>query len=156
MKHLILFLLLISTAQADLVLNAGAGSSILGIKGPAPFERVGKIGWQFGDSAFIRPEFGYFMSGGYGESSGFFSLLFGVKAKATTGTMLSLAVGPTDLLNPDNQLLSGHFQNQIEGCVGIEMDFYLGACYTHLSNAGIVQPNRGRDFLMLQLRFNKL
>jgi len=56
---------------------------------------------------------------------------------------------------PDNARLSGHLQFKNDVGFGIAADGVdLGIVYTHISNAGIVQPNQGMDFLMFQVKIN--
>lgn len=158
--RLSLIVLLLSTIVwcnntfADLSLSVGAGKSIIEKTRDHAFERTAIIGYQFGDDLFIRPTVGYYFTNGYGLSSLWVSSIVGVKAKTSTGPVLSIGVGPSYLFNPDNLILSGNFQFNLEGCVGVQSKYYIGMCWNHLSNAGLVGPvNFGRDFLMVTWRF---
>lgn len=157
MKFLILVLLSLS-AHADLVINVGSGKGITGAPG-TPFERTVIAGYQlpFDHDLFFRPEVGYYISGGRGESSSWISVPLGVRALSRTGTEWHVAVGPSYLSNPDYVILGGHFQFSLEGCVGIvgKVDA-LALCWDHISSASIYPVNQGRDFLTIQVRFLNL
>lgn len=57
------------------------------------------------------------------------------------------------LPKPDDYYLSGHLQFVNDVSVGVRASdcVTIGLAYRHISNAGIVMPNRGRDFLMFNL-----
>lgn len=53
-----------------------------------------------------------------------------------------------------DQALGGHFQFFQQASVGIQdSGASLGLNVTHISNAGIVRPNRGRNFVTLHIAF---
>lgn len=154
MRVAILFLLLSSVVQADLVLGVGAGKGILD-KGGTPFERVFQVGYQktVAPDLFVRPQAIYFTdNSGRGLSSFLPSVLVGVMASSKTGTELHIAAGPSYLQNPDG-ILGGHFQFTLEGCSLItDSHASIGLCWLHASSAGLEMPNNGRDFVSIQLR----
>ena len=158
MKYLILLLLLSTPALAEVSLSAGIGKGALYHNG-TPFERSAAIGYQynFKHDFFIRPEVGWFMdNSGNGKTSFWAAPLLGVSALSTVGPELHVALGPGYLQHPD-EILGGHFQFSLEGGVGItSKNAYVGLAWKHLSSGGITQPNRGRDFIMVQLRLLQL
>lgn len=152
----ILFLLFANiAAQADsLVMMAGVGKNIMKQNG-TPFERVGLLGYQFElpRSVFIRPQAAYFLDvSGETKSSMWGSVLVGVEARSAMGADLHLGLGPSYLQNPD-EILGGHFQFNLEGCIGLsDTNVEVKGCWVHLSSGGIYQPNLGRDFIMAQVQ----
>jgi hypothetical protein len=154
-KLFILFLLMVScTASADIVLSVGVGKGITREAG-TPFERAVALGYEhrFKQGFFVRPEVGYFMdNSGQGLSSFWAGPLIGVAAVSTVGPTLHLAIGPSYLHHPD-QILGGHFQFSLEGGISLLDDnFSIGLYWKHLSSAGFEMPNKGRDFIVAQVR----
>ncbi len=152
MKSLAIIALLFATlSNAEVVTSAGLGKSVLADK---PFERIAAIGYQakLASDVFFRPELGYFSDlTGRGESSAFIS---GILLLEVSG--FHVGVGPSYLSNPDS-VLGGFYQFNTELGAGVRDEhLYLGVIYKHLSSAGIEEPNKGRDFLMLQIGFEGL
>ncbi len=150
----LLILLLSNLANADVSLSFGAGKNILG-NSHENFEKVGIIGYQseFSNDLFIKPEVGFFT--GNGESF-WISPLVGVEILSLIGQEIHFAIGPAYLQNTDS-ILGGHFQFVLEAGAGItDGIFYLGLAWNHISDAGLVLPNQGRDFITLQLRILEL
>ena len=152
-----LFLLLIfsSHLRADVVTSVGIGKAAFGSVQGVPFERAASLGYEhaFSNGLFIRPEAGWFMdNSGRGVSSPWGAPLIGVRSQSAVGPSLHFAMGPGYLHNPDS-ILGGHFQFSLEGGASlVDRNFGLGVVWKHLSSAGINMPNRGRDFIALQVR----
>ncbi len=157
MKNLLIcfMLALASVAHADVTAMVGVGDGIMKGAG-TPFERTVVLGYEhkFPVGAFVRPQVGYFLDvSGVNRSSFFGSGLVGIRTISPVGPMLHFAVGPAYLQNPD-QILGGHFQFNLEFGIGMDdKNFSLEAVVSHLSSAGIEQPNRGRDFIGLEVCF---
>lgn len=158
-KTLLLIVLLLSRPSLGsnnaVVLNIGVGSGIM--KGPGtPFERSFQLGFEhwLAPGLFVRPQAGYFLDvSGENKSSFTASGLIGVAAKSPMGAVLHLAFGPMWLQNTDN-LLGGHFQFNLEGGIGIYGENVgIEAVWWHFSSAGIYQPNKGRDFPGVQVKY---
>lgn len=149
-----LILALSSQSSADVVASVGLGkSAFAGVRG-VPFERAASLGYEhaFSNGLFIRPEAGWFMdNSGHGVSSPWLAPLVGVRSQSTVGPTLHFAMGPGYLHNPDS-VLGGHFQFSLEGGASlVDRNFGIGVVWKHLSSAGINMPNRGRDFIALQV-----
>jgi len=159
-KYIAIITVLLSNAvfayAGDLLISAGVGQNILDRNG-IPFERVGSIGYCYGlgPDLFIKPEAGYFGAlAGDGLSSGWITSVIGVKATSQVGPQLHIGLGPSYLTTPDNIKLSGHFQFTLEGGIGMVDStgkVSIGLSWHHISDAGIEQPNLGRDFIMVEL-----
>lgn len=150
-----LIIALSSQSSADVVASVGLGkSAFAGVQG-VPFERAASLGYEhaFSNGLFIRPEAGWFMdNSGRGVSSPWGAPLIGVRSQSAVGPSLHFAMGPGYLHNPDS-ILGGHFQFSLEGGASlVDRNFGLGVVWKHLSSAGINMPNRGRDFIALQVR----
>lgn len=78
----------------------------------------------------------------------------GYELRAKSGNYLSAFIGPAAISQVDSKLGSW-YQFKIDFGVGIKVDSgkALGFHYEHFSNAGIVQPNIGRDILALSVQF---
>ena len=149
-----LILALSSQSSADVVASVGLGKSAFGGVQGVPFERAASLGYEhaFSNGLFIRPEAGWFMdNSGHGVSSPWLAPLVGVRSQSTVGPTLHFAMGPGYLHNPDS-VLGGHFQFSLEGGASlVDRNFGIGVVWKHLSSAGIHMPNRGRDFIALQV-----
>lgn len=148
-------LILSSQVHADVVASVGLGKSAFGSSSGTPFERAASLGYEhsFLNGLFIRPEAGWFMDiSGSGKSSAWAAPLVGVRSSSSVGPSMHLALGPGYLHNPDS-FLGGHFQFSLEGGFAlVDKNFGIGMVWKHLSSAGFNMPNRGRDFIVLQLR----
>lgn len=146
--------LLSSFAQADIVTSVGIGKAAFESVQGAPFERAASLGFEhsFQNGIFVRPEAGWFMdNSGRGVSSAWAAPLVGVRSSSSVGPSVHLALGPGYLQNPDS-ILGGHFQFSLEGGASlVDRNFGIGVVWKHLSSAGINMPNRGRDFIALQV-----
>jgi hypothetical protein len=98
--------------------------------------------------------------GGYRDNNqsqdliGVVSASIGVNTESNSGFFLKVFFGPS-LISQGDSRLSGNFQfnNDLElGIKGFN-DFSIGLDFKHISNAGLVPPNQGRDFLLLKLQF---
>jgi hypothetical protein len=79
----------------------------------------------------------------------------GLKPGADTGMFGKLFTGPCVISTTDNYL-SSHLQFCTDFGVGIrDRQTFVDATYSHISNAGIKLPNRGKDFFVMEagLRF---
>lgn len=95
-------------------------------------------------------------SGGEGRKSSLFgSSTAGMRIDGLPFTLSSLH-GIGLVSHPDSMLGSvPQFFHDV--CLGLLDDFNnanIGMCYKHISNAGIWQPNVGRDFLTIKLQLN--
>lgn len=77
----------------------------------------------------------------------------GVSTMSRSGMFLKVFFGPLLLTNWDDRL-GGLFQfnNDLELGLKGQNGFAIGVNYKHISNAGITQPNLGRDFILLKLQ----
>lgn len=161
MKRLLLVLICLTSLVcrncfAEATAMIGAGKGITGEPG-TPFERVAVIGYQhaFSPDFFARGEIGKFEDySGNGKSSAWITPIFGIKAVSKMGPELHVGAGPGYLHVPDN-ILGGHFQFFLEGGLGIasyDGHSYVGIAWKHISSAGIETPNKGRDFIVVQVR----
>lgn len=77
----------------------------------------------------------------------------GVKAETTNGVFGRIGVGPSYLSHTDDRI-STPFEFNLQGEIGIQQDHWaVGVKVDHYSNAGIKQPNSGRDFLDAFIEF---
>ncbi len=146
--------MLSSQVNADIVASVGLGKSAFAGAQGTPFERAASLGYAhtFSNGLFLRPEAGWFIdNSGHGVSSPWLAPLVGVRSQSTVGPTLHFAMGPGYLHNPDS-VLGGHFQFSLEGGASlVDRNFGIGVVGKHLSSAGIHMPNRGRDFIALQV-----
>lgn len=87
------------------------------------------------------------------QSSAFVEALFGVEPKSDHFYM-SYKLGPALITNPD-AMLGSNIQCGHEFGLGMRdaRDVRIGLVIKHFSNAGIVRPNLGRDFVGLRIEF---
>lgn len=104
-------------------------------------KRVGVGGWS--DSTDIDSARGSL----YG------SAMLGLEVK-NTGLVVGYYVGPALISTPD-RYLGSNFQIAQEVCLGLmdERGVWVGVAYKHFSNAGLVLPNKGRDFVVMKVKF---
>jgi hypothetical protein len=152
----VIVLLLAIGAQAraaglDLAVTAGIGKGVFEGK---PFERYGALGLRYGDAWKVQANAGYWLALGDREASAYFgSLQGGLEVVGQGGLFAQLMFGPGYISQPDRKLGS-RFQFHLTGAVGIRDSAGRGLAlqWIHFSNAGIVQPNQGRDiFPSIQL-----
>ncbi len=81
------------------------------------------------------------------------SASIGVSTVSSSGIYIKVFFGPSFLSHPDDRL-SGHFQFNNDFELGIKgtNDISIGLNYKHISNAGIVMPNLGRDLLLIKIQ----
>lgn len=117
-----------------------------------PFERAAAIGvkYHLSENWFVKPEVGGWL-GGPGRPSWFMAAPFGLQVWIpTSGLYATVAVGPSRISTPDDQL-GGHFQFCPEFGLGLKTEHVnLEAVWMHFSSAGIFMPNQGRDFVGVQ------
>jgi hypothetical protein len=71
----------------------------------------------------------------------------GVRVETTNGVFARLGVGPSYLSHTDDRI-STNFEFNLQGAIGIQQDHWgAGVKGDHYSNAGMKQPNDGRDFI---------
>jgi hypothetical protein len=148
---LIVSLLLSSTTYANEYIKYGVGLN--GVPGAT---KSLFVGYQ----ADITQVFMYQLEmGGYRDTNqvqgavGLVSASIGVNTISTSGVYMKVFFGPCFNTQGDSRI-SGNFQfnNDIElGIKGIN-SFSIGLDFKHISNAGLLSPNQGRDFLMLKLQ----
>lgn len=89
------------------------------------------------------------------EGAAFGKLQLGVKPGPETGVFGKLFTGPCYITNTDNYL-SSNLQFCTDFGIGIR-DYwsFVDVTYSHVSNAGIKLPNRGKDYVVFEagLRF---
>lgn len=163
MKYLIaaiMFLmiaLLPSVAAAEFHFGAGLGKQAiknqLGQTGP--FERFAVIGYSkdLWRGIGFRGEIGGYLTYGENEKhSPYGSAMIQFMVESPTGVSSFFAIGPTYLMFPDNVKLSGHLQCMMQfGLVLCSKWLCAGPKWLHISNAGRIQPNIGRDALMAEI-----
>lgn len=117
--------------------------------------KLAAVGYQ-ADLGLIdyRIEFGgWFDNSGYrgAKNSGYGALLLGVEPELNIKNFGGLYVnwfsGVGAITTPDS-LLSSAFQFFHDASIGLQdsRGVRIGLHYKHISNAGITEPNRGRDF----------
>jgi hypothetical protein len=147
--------LLLEDSQAahriDGLLGIGVGKRILE---RGPFERFGSVGMRYGGQTWkVQTSAGYWMAPAHLERHSFYgSLQGGVQVEGKGGTYAQMMFGPA-LISQDDCRITGMFQFHLTGGLGIVDDNGTGVSllWTHFSNAGIKQPNLGRDILTLRL-----
>lgn len=134
-------------------LTVGIGKSVLSRQ---PFERYGAFGVRYGGETWkAQASGGYWLALAENEkASPFASLQTGVEIEGKSGGTLSVMFGPAWIKNPDSKL-AGNFQFHLTfgGGVANVLGYRLMWEWQHFSNAGIKQPNNGRDILSLKLIF---
>lgn len=62
--------------------------------------------------------------------------------------------GPSLISAPDKEL-GGHLHFNTTAVIGIrdKYGYFIGASYNHFSNAGLMEPNIGKDFISLEIKF---
>jgi hypothetical protein len=80
-----------------------------------------------------------------GETNGWCSVVAAVHIETPSGILVSMGVGPAWVIHTDDRI-SSNLNANIHAMVGaIQSGYAGGACYDHISNAGAVPPNLGRD-----------
>jgi hypothetical protein len=143
-------------ARADVVAHVGLGKGVVSHEG---FERFASVGYAFHPtkSTSVKPELGGFLDASPGMANSWFvGVPVGFRVVSGAGLYALAAMGPAYISDPD-AALGSHFQFDIEMGFGlVDVDGVgIGFTYKHLSNAGLWQPNRGRDFLTLQVTMCK-
>ncbi len=118
--------------------GVGAGERLYGLEVLCPI----------GEAMKIKTEFGGWISKQDGRSSSLYtSISWGYRVASQSGPFFEAFVGPTWISKPDSQLGS-HLQISHDLSFGWLKDGWgVGLGFKHISNAGMSQPNRGRDFL---------
>lgn len=97
---------------------------------------------------------GYVDNGGFGrKSAGVGKLQIGVKPGPATGLYGFAFVGPAGITATDTRLGS-YFQFATDVGVGIrdsQDGTFMNVGYSHISNAGLALPNRGRDYAVFSI-----
>ena len=84
-----------------------------------------------------------------GENIGTCSIVPSIKVQTLSGLVARVGVGPGFVTATDSRL-SSIFEFHIQGFFGLEQDgWQVGILGDHFSNAGLVLPNLGRDFVGL-------
>ena len=95
----------------------------------------------------LQPEIGVWFDNRKGcTNSAFITYMAGIEPRAK-GYYVRYLLGPAYITNTDNRLGS-NFQFTHELGVGVKdsRGVRLGIVYRHFSNAGLIQPNEGKDF----------
>lgn len=95
---------------------------------------------------------GYVDNGGEGrKGAAVAKAQLGVKPGQTSGVYGFAFTGPC-LITATDSVLSTNFQFATDVGVGIrDSETFVSVGYSHISNAGIKLPNRGRDFILFSL-----
>jgi len=128
-----------------------------GIQGGSPTGSTKMFGVR-SESHLIRGVYsatevgGYVDNGGGGRSgAGIVKVQFGVKPGQHSGLYGFGFVGPCVITATDTQL-STHTQFATDIGLGVrDMDTFMSVGYSHISNAGIALPNKGRDYLLFSV-----
>lgn len=135
-----------NAAGFDAILGVGIGKDVIGSK---PFERYGALGVQYGGMTWkVRANGGYWLALAEGEkASAFTSLQGGLEVVGQGGIFCSVFFGPAYISQPDDKRLSGHLQFHLDPGCGVRSagGYSIMGRWTHFSNAGLKQPNGGRD-----------
>lgn len=158
-KFLIKLLLLVSLFVSNSATAGSFGRYGVGIFNSAEKSRsetkIFSVGYEeefFGP--FIKQyELGLWVdtAGNGRKSSGFGSFSLGVEINPGYLVMRSLW-GVGAITHPDT-ILGGHFQFNQDLFIGVRDNKrrMIGLNYKHISSAGIYNPNKGRDFLTIQV-----
>jgi hypothetical protein len=148
-------------ARADVTFTVGIGKAVLEKQS---FERDLSVGYTFRPlaSLYVKPEIGYLLAQGPGrKNSAYGSLIVGMRVTTPVGIYAFAGVGPTYLVSPDNLVLSGHLQYNLQWGACFE-DKWGALCgkVKHLSNChgcpviGGPEPNIGVDLGCFEAVFN--
>jgi hypothetical protein len=154
MKLLLASLVLLAStySHAELTGSVSLGKLVLEHQ---PFERSASVGYRLhlGESWFVKPTLGGWI-GGRGEPSWFVGAPVGVQVWIPiSGLYGFISVGPARISNPD-WVLGGYGQFMTEFGFGLKNDSKnIEIVWQHLSSAGLVMPNLGRDFVGVQVGF---
>lgn len=78
----------------------------------------------------------------------------GIKPGPRTGTFASAFIGPCAISRTD-ALLGSNYQFCTDVGVGLrDQDTFVLVTYSHISNAGLKAPNKGRDFVVMGMGFS--
>ena len=146
-------------ARADVTASVGIGKGVIS---EGSFERAGSLGyvWNFSRSMFLKPEVGGYITNVPGRSSsGFASLLVGFRVSTPSGLYAFAGAGPTYLVSPDNKVLSGHLQYNLQGGICFRDEGGVALCWKlqHFSNChgcpliGGPEPNIGIDLIAFEV-----
>lgn len=147
-KSFVLLTLLSSTALAEDSYSFRMASGIANSEKSALYS----VGYenQFSNPFVYKLDFGAWTAGGTGQrSSPFSAFLLGARLGNYDGFHLQPLAGVVVIGHTD-ELLGSNFQFTEELAVGFK-NVSLG--YKHFSNAGIIRPNIGRDYLFLNFNF---
>ncbi len=148
----ILFFAHAAPAYASVFASVGMGRAVLAHQ---PFERFASVGYKTNGEIQVKGEAGFYLDYENERHATFFgSASGGYELQTKNGTFVSAFIGPAAISQKDRKLGS-HLQFAIDFGVGVKMDSgkALGLHFKHLSNAGIWQPNIGRDLLAVEMQF---
>jgi hypothetical protein len=136
-------------AKADPYLKAGLGlNNRLGITKAFFIGNQSYLGKYF----LWQVEGGGFVDINSKSSLGLISASFGVHATGSN-FYAKFLIGPALMTGTDDRLSSlFEFNDDLEFGIKGKSGAEVGVNYKHLSNAGLVGPNLGRDFLMLKVQ----
>ena len=87
------------------------------------------------------------------KSAGYASASLGIEPKFSDWFYINSFWGVALITNTDTQLSTPYeFMQDLGVGVKDSRGVRIGTGYKHISNAGIKQPNRGRDFLFINLQ----
>lgn len=105
------------------------------------------------ESIAIAYELGaYVDNGGQGRRSAVVGKVqLGVKPGPETGLYGKAFIGPC-VISATDVLLGGHGQFCTDVGIGVrDRETFMGLGYMHISSAGLAKPNKGRDFVVLDM-----
>ena len=151
----VIVLMAATAAQADIGLRYGLGVFKSAVDSPTEVKIFGlSYTEKLGKSFFVKTEVGYFVDSSSSSSR---------KSSAYGNTSLGLEVSPSFLLmrashglavisTPDSYLGRRFPQFATDLFFGLKDSngSAIGISYKHISSAGIVMPNQGRDFLTME------
>lgn len=119
--------------------------------------KFGAIGYQ----APLISLFDYQLEGGaftnkneLSHLTEFVGASIGVSVSTQSGLYSKFFSGPALLSHKDSRLSSVfEFNNDVEFGLSDAKGTSIGVCFKHMSNAGLVFPNYGRDFGLVKLQF---
>ena len=140
-----------SHAKADDYAIRGGAAIIDG--NPSGASKYFGLRHETGESIAVAAEVGgYVDNKGEGRvGSTLFKLGMGVKPGPEVGVFAKMFVGPCVISSTDI-LLGGHYQFCSDLALGVrDKETFVSAGYMHISSAGLSRPNKGRDFIILEM-----
>lgn len=146
----LVIVLSVNTSLADsYIVRGGAHAKLTGAVKTFSLRKESYLGSKLKQAA----ETGFWVdnAGTGGKSSLFAKWAAGVSPGNETGLFGKAFVGVAGITHKDNQL-GGNFQFTEDFGFGIrDKASHIAIVYTHFSSAGIFKPNKGRDFVTVEI-----